>query len=245
MTNGRRHGHKSRIMRPSPSATAERFPALLFDLDGTLIDSAPDLAAALNRVLASAGREMLPFIQVRGMIGNGARKLVERGYRASGGPPEDLDAETERFLSIYGRALACHTRVYDGVAETLAMLAARGHRLGIVTNKPFAPTLGVLQALDLSRHFAPEHVVGGDSVATRKPDPEPLMALLDRMGHEAEAAIMIGDSANDIEAARAAGVRSIAVSYGYCRGAPADLGADRLVDRFGEVPAALADLLAR
>lgn len=226
----------------SAGPTARRFPVLLFDLDGTLIDSAPDLAAALNRTLAVAGREMLPFAAVRGMIGNGAAKLVERGFAATGGPPADLEAETARFLAIYGRALACHTRLYDGVAETLETLADTGHHLAIVTNKPLTPTLAILDALDLARFFPEDHVVGGDSFPVRKPAPEPLLGLLTRIGGAPETAVMIGDSHNDIEAARAAGIASVAVGYGYCRGAPADLGADRLIARFADLRWALDDL---
>ncbi|MBP5857633.1 phosphoglycolate phosphatase [Marivibrio halodurans] len=229
----------------SPSPATTRFPVLLFDLDGTLIDSAPDLAAALNRVLAVAGRQMLPFARVRSMVGNGAAKLVERGFEATGGPPDDLGAETERFLAIYGRALACHTRVYDGVVDTLDRLAEAGHALAIATNKPLAPTLAVLDALDLARFFPADHVVGGDSFAEKKPAPDPLLGLLGRIGAAPEASVMIGDSHNDVEAARAAGIAAVAVGYGYCRGRPEDLGADALIQDFAGLPMALDGLARR
>lgn len=221
---------------PAPPPPEE---LIVFDLDGTLIDSAPDLAAALNRLLAAEGRAMLPFGQVRAMIGNGAQKLVERGFAATGGPPEDLQAATDRFLAIYGRALACHTRLYPGVEETLDHLAAGGARLALLTNKPQAPTLAILEELRLAHWFAPDLVLGGDAGPPKKPDPAGLQTLLATAGVSPDRAVMVGDSAADVGAARAAGVFSIAVAYGYAQGRPEDLGADRLIAAFPDLIAAL------
>lgn len=219
--------------------------ALLFDLDGTLIDSAPDLAAALNRVLALHGRKMLPYPKVRGMIGNGAMKLVERGFQATGDPAANLQRETERFLKIYLQAVACHTKVYEGVDATLDLLAKRGHALAVATNKPLVPTRAVLDELRLSRYFHPDAVVGGDSFTEKKPSAIPILGLLKRIGAEPERSVMIGDTINDVQAAKAAGIPSIAVKYGYSRGPADELGADILIDRFADLPNALAEISGR
>lgn len=223
---------------------AERFPALILDLDGTLLDSAPDLAAALNRVLAEAGRATLAETRVRGMIGSGSRRLVERGFAATGGPPDDLDAALARFLAIYEAAAAHRSRLYDGVAATLDRLAADGHRLALATNKPVHATRTVLAAFGLTAYFADELVIGGGSLAALKPDPAPVTELLRRLGIATGAAVVVGDSAHDVDAAAAAGARSVAVTYGYGETPAAGLGADAVIETFRELPSAL-DALAR
>jgi phosphoglycolate phosphatase len=229
-------------MPKAPKNQTPRRPLLIFDLDGTLIDSAPDIAVALNRVLASAGRDMVSFQAARAMVGQGARTLVQRGFEATGGPPADLEGETARFLTIYGRALACHTTVYDGVAQTLGMLRDSGHTLALLTNKPLAPTRAILGALDLERYFDADLVLGGDGPYPKKPDPASLHAILQFRAHAPAQAVMIGDSINDIAAAQSAGIAAIAVRYGYCDRPPEDLGADSLIARFSDLPDALEGL---
>ncbi|MCR9218806.1 MAG: phosphoglycolate phosphatase [Alphaproteobacteria bacterium] len=216
-----------------------RLSALLFDLDGTLIDSAPDLAAALNRVLADRGRPRLSEATVRTLVGGGARRLVTRGFAATGGPPDDLERAVDAFLESYMGEIALRTRPYEGVVETLAALSGAGRSLAVVTNKPTRAARLVLEALDLARWFAPEHVIGGDDFPAKKPDPAPVRGALRRLGAPPEGAVMIGDSAADVGAARAAGLRSIAVGYGYAGGPAEALGADRLIARFDDLPAAL------
>lgn len=214
--------------------------ALIFDFDGTLIESAPEIRHCLNTLLEQYGRPAVTLAAVERMIGNGVAKLVERGFRATGGPPDDFDTALQRFIRIYNEAPIDETPVYAGVPETLARLHAAGHAMAICTNKLYEPTVKILEGLDLMRYF--RVVAGGDTFAVRKPDPGHLLGVLERLGVAKEAAIMIGDSPNDIGCAIDAGVRSIAVSYGYSRVPPAELGADILIDRFSDLPAALTRL---
>ncbi len=215
--------------------------SLLFDLDGTLVDSAPDLAGALNRLRAEQGLAALAIAQVKGMVGDGVAKLVERGlppsHRAAPGDHEGL---VNRFLEIYEARLTAETRPFPGVVETLEELAAAGRRLGVCTNKPEAASREILANLGLERFFAT--VGGGDSFAERKPAAGHLLATLARMGAVADSAVMVGDSPNDVLSARNAGLPVVVVAYGYSRVPPAELGADALIERFADLPAALAAL---
>lgn len=217
-----------------------RFDAVVFDLDGTLVDSAPDLTRALNCLLDEIGRPALPLTAVLGMIGDGVAKLVERGLAATGGPPQvpSSAALVERFRALYLDRLADETRPYPGVCEALASLAKDGYALGVCTNKPMAATEALLAALDLSRWFVA--VSGGDG-PQRKPDPAPLLALLERLGASPARSVMVGDGVNDVVAARAAGMTAVLVSYGYARVPAPELGADRIVDSLAELPGLLAD----
>jgi phosphoglycolate phosphatase len=215
--------------------------AVVFDLDGTLIDSVPDLARSLNLVLAELGRKRVPLDRVRGFIGDGGSKLVERGLAATGGStPELLGPAFARFLEIYESAPATMTRPYPGVLATLRQLRQNGMRLGICTNKPHVATLAVLSALGLDGFFGA--VVGGDTLPRRKPDPAPLHHALDRLEVAADHAVMVGDNEHDAAAAAAAGVPCILVSYGYARVPLDEIRASARIDRFDEVPAALARL---
>lgn len=220
-------------MTPSPRT-------LVFDLDGTLIHSAPDLAAALNHVLDEADRETVSLHQVTQMIGDGVAKLVERGFDATGGAPEDPEHHLDRFHHHYNNAAADLTTLYPGVMETLESLAAAGHRMALCTNKPAEPTAAVLKAFGLTSFF--EAVTGGDTFPVRKPSPGHLLGTLKMMDEDPEHAVMIGDSPNDVQVALNAAVPVIAVSYGYRRIAAEDMGADILIDHFGQLPTALQQL---
>ena len=213
---------------------------LVFDLDGTLIDSAPDLHAAVNRLLASEGRRPLEYSELVRMVGDGVPALVRRAYEATGGLPEDIEDRVERYRALYGAALADRTAPYPGVVETLQSLRSTGHRMAVCTNKPEGPTVEILEALGLLGFISV--VAGGDSLPVRKPDPGHLLGTLERLGSSPDRAVMIGDSRNDVAVARAAGVPVIAVSYGYRREPVEELGADVVVDSFGEIPAALRRL---
>ncbi|NKB57284.1 MAG: phosphoglycolate phosphatase [Alphaproteobacteria bacterium] len=213
---------------------------LVFDLDGTLIHSAPDLAAALNLVLEEAGRDTVTLHQVTQMIGDGIAVLVERGFAATGGPADDQTARLDRFHHHYGKATADLTELYPGVLETLQALAAAGHRMALCTNKPAQATASVLEAFGLARFF--EAVAGGDTFAVRKPSPGHLLGTLQMMDADPEHAVMIGDSPNDVQVALNAAIPAIAVSYGYRRVPAEEMGADILIDHFHEVPAALQQL---
>ncbi len=219
--------------------------AVLFDLDGTLIDSAPDLTSALNRLLAAEGRPAVAIAQVKMMIGDGVHKLVERGF-AAGGQTLDaarLEALALRFIPDYEANATVATRPFPGVRETLADLAGAGLGLGVCTNKPEAATRAILAAFALDRFFAA--VIGGDTVpGARKPDPRPMQAALDRLGASSASALMVGDSPNDVAAARAVRIPIIAVRFGYSRTPPDQLGADRLIGQFAELPRAMAETWA-
>ncbi len=220
---------------------ADTLPILVFDFDGTLIESAPELQHCLNAVLAEHDRPALPVEAVEKMIGNGVKKLVERGFDATGGAPTDFDAALERFMEHYQTAPVEDT-LYDGVRSTLDLLRDAGHRMAICTNKPYRATMRLLNGLGIAGYF--EAVAGGDSFPVRKPDPGHLLGVLDILGTTPSRAVMIGDSPNDIGCAIAAEVRSVAVTYGYSKIPHADLGADVLIDRFDALPAALAELSA-
>jgi phosphoglycolate phosphatase len=220
--------------------------AVVFDLDGTLVDSAPDIRAAINKLLGEEGRRTLALDEVTGMIGDGATKLVERAFGATGGRPKAESAArlTARFLAFYDGHATDTTRPYPGVPETLALLREQRWSLGICTNKPEQATREVLCGLGLARHFGV--VVGGDSIAgVRKPDPRLLLAVVEGLGAAPAEAVMVGDNANDVLAARAAGVPVIVRAGGYTRVPTSELGADVVIEAFAELPAALAEVSAR
>jgi phosphoglycolate phosphatase len=212
--------------------------ALLFDLDGTLVDSLPDLAHAVNLLLAEDGLCALDPAKVRLMIGDGAKKLVERAYGASGvSPLADIAAKVARFLELYEYGPALHTTIYPGVIETLTELKQLGMKQAVVTNKPLAATEKVLDGLGLASFF--DAVVGAEDGLALKPDPAPLRLALQKLGASTELAVMIGDNANDVAAARALKIPVIAVAYGYARTLPDQLGADLLIERFDDLTTAL------
>ena len=205
-------------------------PLMVFDLDGTLVDSVPDLAAATNRLMAA--RSLPPFsrAEVAGFVGDGVRVLLNRAFAARGMVPDAsaLDA----FLADYGAHAADLTEPYPGVRETLDRFAAAGWRMAICTNKPEAPARTLLDALDLSRHFAA--LGGGDSFAVRKPDPGHLRATILAAGGSPARAIMAGDHHNDVLSAAGLGMPSIFAAWGY---GPAETGAhaSATARHFGEV----------
>jgi len=213
---------------------------VVFDLDGTLIDSAPDLRAAANTVLAEAGRPPLDLPTIRRFVGDGVRKLIERAF-ATTGPAltaAELDRATARYTALYEAAATVLTRPYEGVIETLQRLRASDLKLAVCTNKPAQAAGIVLAELGLAPLF--DAVSGGDSVARRKPDPAHVLDALERIGGSPRAAAMVGDNEHDIAAGKAAGLFTIAVTYGYARVPYPELGADRLIDRFDELAALLA-----
>lgn len=216
--------------------------ALVFDLDGTLIHSAPDIHAAANKVLENNGLGSLPYATVRSFIGNGVESLISRLLGAHGQPTDgDQHARMVReFVSIYEQAHDL-TSLYPGVAESLTSLRAAGHALGICTNKPEGPARAVLCHFGLDRHF--QVVIGGDTLPTRKPDPAPLRAALGALGDRA--ALFIGDSEVDAATARAADVPLAIFTEGY-RSTPAEaLGARIVFDDFHALPGLVAHLAPR
>jgi len=216
--------------------------ALLFDLDGTLVDSAPDLASAVNRLLTAEGLDPLSLDAVRGMVGNGVRKLVERAFAAHGRTLDaaGLDAMSARMTRVYGERLTDETVLMAGAAETVAAYARAGVRLAVVTNKPEALSRRILAHFGLDA--AIPVVVGGDTCATRKPEPEMLHEACAALGVAASRALMVGDSAADVDAARAAGVACVALRGGYTRVPIDELGADIVIDGLAELPQAIERL---
>ncbi len=216
--------------------------AVVFDLDGTLVDSAPDLAAAANRLLHDLGRAGLPPEGIRPMIGDGVARLVERALARGGGLPAGatLEAMTERFLAHYAPIVARSTRPYAAVMETLALLAERRLLLAVCTNKPERLSRALLGELGLLSVFAV--IAGGDSAPAKKPDRRHLDFVLARLGVGPREAVMVGDNEHDLAVARAAGVKVILVTYGYSREPVAALRPDALIDSMAELPARLAEL---
>jgi phosphoglycolate phosphatase len=188
------------------------FSLIVFDLDGTLVDSKRDLANATNSLLVECGAAPLPDDRIGRMVGDGAATLVARAFEASG-IPRPADA-LERFLAIYSAHLLDHTRPYPDVPDVLAALAARAD-LAVLTNKPLASTRRILEGLTLSRYFAPDAVVGGDGPFPRKPDPAGLRHLMTRSSVDAGATLLVGDSAIDLKTARAASTAVYLVRYGF------------------------------
>ncbi|MGQ9369170.1 phosphoglycolate phosphatase [Azospirillum sp. ST 5-10] len=219
--------------------TGRPFTAVAFDLDGTLVDSVADLHDAANRLLAGLDRPPLDLATVRGFIGDGVARLVERALAATGGVPGgDPEPQVRRFLEIYEADPSARSVLYPGVAATLRRLADDGVRLGVCTNKPLVATRRLLADLGIAGAFAA--VVGGDSYPTRKPSPEPLLGLLGLLGAAPQEAAFVGDNEHDVAAARAAGVRRVYVmGYGYAR-VPLDrLPHDGVLDDFAAIPDAL------
>ena len=216
--------------------------AMLFDLDGTLIDSVPELSRALDTALVAEGLPSVGCDNARLWVGNGAHKLVERALShilqmPEGQVPADrLDDTYRRFLAAYSDSKSRPQDLYNGVAETLQRLNEQSIKLAIITNKPVQFVPQILHDCGIARHF--KLVLGGDSLAQKKPHPAPLLHAMEKLAVKPQASLMVGDSANDIDAANAAGIRSVCVTYGYNHGHnPQQLPATAHIDRF-------ADLLA-
>lgn len=216
--------------------------ALVLDLDGTLIDSVPQVQAALNQALTQMGRRALSLSETKSLIGEGATATIEKALKLTGeaGTAEQVAEFLQRYLSDYATNPISHTVIYPGVVETLEALAAQGVMMGVCSNKPQASTLPVLKALNLERFFCA--VACGDSVPYRKPDGRHVTLTLERMGASRQSAAMVGDSEIDIAAARDANIPAIAVSYGYCHIPLAELRADIIIDHFPDLLPALKQI---
>jgi len=217
--------------------------AVIFDLDGTLIDSAPDIHAAANAVLQGEGLPLVTFAQSRSFVGRGARVFVERMEHAvtGGNDPARTDHLHRRFLHFYERAHE-NTRIYPGVVDVLEGLRASGFALGLCTNKPLGPTRAVLAHLGWEKLFAV--VIGGDSLPVAKPDPAPLMAVVTGLGLTLSQTTYIGDSETDSETAARAGARFGLFTEGYRQTAPEDMYHQFRFDDYRALPDHLKDQAA-
>ena len=213
--------------------------AVLLDLDGTLVDTAPDLVAVLNRLLLESGRPRMPYAVARNEVSNGAGGLLRLGLGSSGST-DDVERLRPRFLEIYAGHLADGSRLFIGL-DHLDDIGSR-FEIGIVTNKPDAFTKPLLAALDLTPRLA--SVVSGDRLPQRKPDPAPLKLAASELGLPANCCVYVGDAPRDIEAGRAAGMATIAAAYGYIRPSedPNAWGADAVIRRPNDLGAALGSL---
>ncbi|MDO4223178.1 MAG: phosphoglycolate phosphatase [Acinetobacter sp.] len=193
---------------------------ILFDLDGTLVDSAKDIYRAMNLTLAELQRESVTEQQIRQWIGRGAGQLCECVLRHQDGQVDQQKHQQllQHFLSIYEQNVCVETVLYYGVTRFLNECQLQGKKMAIVTNKPYVATENLLKALNLFDIF--DVVIGGDSLAERKPSPLPLLHAVEQLGATPETTLMIGDSRNDVEAARAAGIDCVMLSYGYNHGEP-------------------------
>lgn len=216
---------------------------VIFDLDGTLVDSAPDLTGALNHTMRTIGLPEIGAGEVRHMVGHGARALIHKAVTAAGTTLDDtrFDAAFHTFIDYYADHVADLTTPFPNVIETLSLLREAGVKLGVCTNKPQRLTDLLLDTLGMSGWFGA--ILGADAVAEKKPHAGHLTATVERLGGDLRRTVMVGDSQTDVDTARNAGTPVVAVSFGYSTVPAADLMADRLIDDFNELPAALAALL--
>jgi phosphoglycolate phosphatase len=217
--------------------------AVVFDLDGTLVDTAPDLWRATNHVLATNGRRAISMDEVRSFVGHGARALIARGFAATGAPPEEgaMDELYRAFVDYYAGHIAIGSVVFPGLTAVLDRCKAQGIAMGVCTNKLEGLSLQLLKTLNIADYFGA--VVGPDTLGIAKPDPAPYFETLRRMGAGDARSVMIGDSETDILTARAAGVPVIAVPFGYTSEPVAKFGPDRLVDSYDRMWEAIIALL--
>ncbi|MFI4936510.1 MAG: HAD hydrolase-like protein [Caulobacterales bacterium] len=218
---------------------------IAFDLDGTLVDTAPDLGGTLNAILAERGLPTVPLGDIRAMIGHGARALIERGFSAAGRAvsPAEMTPLFDRFIDLYMARIADESRPFPGVLAALDELVGDGAILAVCTNKRTNLSVALLDALGMTQRFAA--VVGPDAAGVSKPDPRHLTFAIEAAGGQLGRALMVGDSKTDLDAARAAGAPIALVSFGYTEIPASELGADALIGHFDELPAAARRLLAR
>ncbi len=218
-------------------------PTLVFDLDGTLVDSAPDLVATLNAILAEEGFAPVPDSVGRGYIGQGAKAMLLKGLEANGATAGagEIDALYHRFIDHYVDRIAAESRPYAGVEETLDQLASDGWNLLVLTNKLEHLAFRLLDAVDLTRRFA--FIAGQDTFAAPKPDPETFRRTVLAGGGTLGRAVMIGDSRTDIDTAKNADAPVVAVTFGYTDVPVREMAPDALVDSFAEIPAAAERVL--
>ncbi|HZS63485.1 MAG TPA: phosphoglycolate phosphatase [Xanthobacteraceae bacterium] len=219
-------------------------PTIVFDLDGTLVDTAPDLVDTLNVILAREGLPAVPFGAARNMIGGGARVLIERGLKADGRAWHAAEVQRlyDDFVAHYGEHLADRSAPFPGAVEAIEELSGQGCRFAVCTNKLEKLAVRLLDALKLLPHFSA--ICGQDTFGVQKPDPEMLLATIRRAGGTPGNAVMVGDSHNDIATARRAGVPVIGVEFGYTETPIAEFGPDLVIGHFAKLPAAVSRIFS-
>jgi phosphoglycolate phosphatase len=220
-------------------------PIIVFDLDGTLVDTAPDLIGALNFVLDREGLPPVPLHSARTMIGAGARRLIERGLELEdrAASVADIDRMTADFIEYYAAHIADGSRPFDGLEDALDDLSGRGYRFAVCTNKLEWLSKLLLDRLGLSSRFSA--ICGADTFGVSKPDPAILQQTVARAGGQLSSAIMVGDAGPDVGVARRAGIPVVGVEFGYTEVPMADLKPDRLINKMRDLPAAVESLMAQ
>lgn len=218
---------------------------IVFDLDGTLIDTAPDLVESLNHTIAARNLEPVSYEDLTHLVGQGARVMIQRAFALRGAPlsEDEIAALLDRFIEHYEAGMPGKSRLYPGLLDSLNRLKAAGYILAVCTNKMERLAVPLLNRLALTDYFAA--IAGGDTFAFRKPDPAHILATVERAGGTSNKVLMIGDSINDILAARNGGIPSIAVPFGYSDVAVEELGASHIISHFDELTVELVQRLLR
>ena len=224
---------------------ASRFDTVLYDLDGTLIESAKDMQVAVSRVLADHGLPAATEADMRAFMGQGSKVTMDRAFIKYGRKLDDdaLSAVTREFVRYYEADPVSHTTAFPGVAEVVARFGRMGLKQGVCTNKFERPSRMILEHLKMMPPIS--DVAGADTFPVRKPDPKHILMLLERMGRSAERAVMVGDSIHDLEAAHAAGLPAVLVSWGYTDKPASELGAEVVIQQFDALPRALEEIAGR
>jgi phosphoglycolate phosphatase len=210
---------------------------IVFDLDGTLVDTAPDLVDALNATLRREGLPVVPYDEACTLIGHGARRMLERGLMVAGGSRADTDQLYKYFLAYYADHIADRSQPFPGVKAALDVLAQRGCTFAVCTNKLEGLSMRLLEILGLASQFAA--ICGPDTLGVQKPHPEALLGTLRRAGGSPDRAVMVGDSQVDIAMARAALVPVVAVDFGYTDVPVKELGPDQTISHYSQLPGAV------
>ena len=214
---------------------------IIFDLDGTLVDTAPDLIDALNTILGREGLPAIPHDKARALIGHGARHMLERGLAVAGQHAGDIDRMFGEFIAYYSEHMADRSRPFPGVEAALDILAGRGCKFAVCTNKLEWLSVRLLNSLGLAGRFAT--ICGGDTFGVQKPHPGALLGALRRAGGSLDRAVMVGDSQTDIATARAAQIPVVAVDFGYTEVPVNELGPDKIISHYNHLPDTIAVLL--
>lgn len=237
---------KTLFMHPNADhLIASRFDTVLYDLDGTLIESAKDMQVAVSKVLADHGLPEATEADMRAFMGQGSKVTMDRAFIKYGRKLDDaaLSAVTREFVRYYEADPVSHTTAFPGVAEVVARFGRMGLKQGVCTNKFERPSRMILEHLKLMPPIS--DVAGADTFPVRKPDPKHILMLLERMGGSAERAVMVGDSIHDLEAAHAAGLPAVLVSWGYTDKPASELGAEVVIQQFDALPRALEEIAGR